>query len=281
MTRGSQGKYGVSALTQWGQFMAATNQSPATIKTRMQIVRAAATHAGRDDELHLTRNDVVSFLARPLSAWSKLTYWKALEAWSRYLREFGHDPASNLLLNVPRPRTPEPVARPINDDTIARLLSAPLSPRASAYVRLALFEALRVHEVAKIRGEDFDHGAGWLMVTGKGGVVAPVPIHPEVSRLALTMPDFGFWFPSPTNLARPTTPLAVSRTLSNALSSIGSTATAHQLRDTAATRLQRAGKDMRVTQQMLRHRSIRSTQKYAGVSDESMKTAMGFLDWAA
>lgn len=38
-------------------------------------------------------------------------------------------------------------------------------------------------------------------------------------------------------------------------------------------------KHIRITQTMLRHRSIRSTQKYAGVSDESMQVAVLALNW--
>jgi integrase len=46
------------------------------------------------------------------------------------------------------------------------LLAATLSPRARAYVRLALFEALRVSEIARMRGEYLDCGAGWLLIHG-------------------------------------------------------------------------------------------------------------------
>lgn len=269
----------MSKLDLWAEYMTAGGQSPATVEVRTRTIKALTRHAGINNPADLTRTHVIKFLARPISAWTKLTYWKGIKRWSEFLVEFGFDPESDLTKGLQRPKTPEAVARPIDDETVAKLLNAKLSPRARAYVRLALFEGLRVHEVAKIRAEDFDFGAGWLMVTGKGGGTAPVPIHPEIRRLASIMPEFGYWFPSPISPSRPVTAIAVSQTVVAALRSIGSTATAHQLRDTAATRMQRQVKDIRITQTMLRHRSIRSTQKYAGVSDESMHAAVLSLRW--
>jgi integrase/recombinase XerD len=224
------------------------------------------------------RHDV-AILARSIKPWSRLTYWKVLASWSRFLIEFGHRD-DDLMKGVPRPRTPDPIARPLTDETIAQLLQAKLSPRASAYVRLALFAGLRVHEIAKIRGEDFDWSSGWLLVVGKGGRTAPVPIHPELVRLGDHLPEFGFWFPSHSNPGRPVAPTSVTLTIGAALKSIGCNATAHQLRDSCGTRMQRQVKDIRLTQTMLRHRSLRSTQKYTEVANADMQAAVLSLDWA-
>ncbi len=53
----------------------------------------------------------------------------------------------------------------------------------------------------------------------------------------------------------------MSSTIAAALKQCGSTATAHQLRDTAATRMQRMVGDIRIMQAMLRHSNITSTMK--------------------
>jgi integrase/recombinase XerD len=153
-----------------------------------------------------------------------------------------------------------------------------LAPRAHAYVRIALYQALRVHEIAKLRGEDFDLEAGWLTITGKGGVSAPIPIHPEVAKLAATMPAWGWWFPAPTGAGH-VRPVSVGLTIRNALKACGSTATAYQLRDTAATRLQRQTRDIRLTQALLRHRSIANTMKYTEASNAELSQAVNALNW--
>lgn len=269
----------VDLLEQYEAYLTACGCSPATVAIRSRTISALIGHAGVDDPLELTRQHVVAWLGRPITAWSRVTYWVSVQAFSRWLVEFGHDPASDLTAGIPKPKQPQPVARPIDDATVERLLALKMSPQAHAYVRLALFQALRVHEIAKLRADDFDLTTGWLMVTGKGGVTKPIPIHQEVAKLAAGMPAFGFWFPAPTELGH-VQPMAVSTTIRNALGAVGSTATAHQLRDTAATRLQRRVKDIRLTQSMLRHSSIRSTQKYTEVCNDELQRAVGALDWA-
>ncbi len=268
-----------SLIDEWAQYLAASGAAKSTIRIRTKTLRALMAHASVTDPLAITRRDCVSFLSRGIAPWSRLTYWSSIKQWVDYVRDFDIDPNYNLLKGIPKPRTPESAARPINDEIVKRLLEVRSSHRAYAYIRLALFAGLRVHEIAQVRGEDFDHEAGWLMVTGKGGVTAPVPLHPEIVKLAGVMPEGGLWFPSRVDPARPVDPMAVSATIVNALRSVGSDATAHQLRDTAATRIQRQVKDIRVTQSMLRHRSVRSTQKYTSVSDESMRHAVTALDW--
>lgn len=281
LARGVTENTELSVLDQWSEYLRACGQSTATARLRTRVVGGLMNHAGVDDPLELTRAHVLTFLARDRSQWTRVTYWQSIHGLSVFLREFGHDPDSHLTKGICKPRKPEPVARPIDDDTIGRVLAAPFTPRVKAYLRLALFAGLRVHEIAKIRGEDFDWPAGWLMVTGKGGFTAPVPIHPEIRRIAEPMPDYGFWFPSLHSPGHHVSPQSVSTTVTNALRSVGSMATAHQLRDTAATRIQRQVKDIRVTQSMLRHRSLKSTQKYTGVADEQMHAAVLALDWAA
>ena len=271
----------MTTLEQWHAYMTASGHSHNTAALRVRTIEALLRQAGVKEPVELTRIHVLNFLARPIRPWTRLTYWQGIERLSEFLREFGIDPTSDLTAGIKRPRTPEPVARPVTDDTIAKLLGLRMSPRPYAYVRLALYEALRVHEIAHLRGEDFDHDSGWLMVTGKGGVTAPIPIHPEITRMAEGMPEFGYWFPAPSDPQRPVSAAAVSRTIGNALREVGSPASAHQLRDTAATRMQRQVKDLRVTQAMLRHRNVRSTQKYTKVANDDLAAAVTLLDWSS
>jgi integrase/recombinase XerD len=268
----------VDLLESWAAFMSARGLSPASVRTRTQIVKGLLTDSGLDDPLELTRDHVIAWLGRPVKAWTRVTYWKTVKAWSTWVVDFGHLPECTLLDGIGKPKPPAAAARPINDETIARLLAMQLPPRPHAYVRLALFQALRVHEIAKVRAEDFDFTSGWLLVTGKGGITKPIPIHQEVAKLGANMPELGFWFPSFT-AAGHVSATAVSSTISQALTRCGSTATAHQLRDTAATRMQRTVKDIRLTQAMLRHTNITSTMKYTEASNDELKKATRALDW--
>lgn len=273
---GDDGSQLVEEFTAW---MRARGTAPATQRVRRMTITSLMRQARVSDPRQLTRRDVVTFLGRDLAAWTRLTYWTSLRVWQRWMIEFGHDPDCNLLQGIEKPRTPAPVARPVDDETVQRLLRAKLPARTRAYVLLALYQALRVHEIAKLQPEDFDLVNGWMTVTGKGGVTKPIPLHPEVIALAETMPEMGWWFPSPRAPGEHVSPTAVSTTIRNALAQVGSTATAHQLRDTAATQLQRRYGDIRLTQTMLRHASPATTAKYAAVTDERLRDAMASLDW--
>ena len=266
-----------SVLKDWAEYLAATGSRTKTIQTRTRAIQSLTSHA-RVEPLDLHRRHVLGWLAGCRSQWTKVTYWASAKAFDAWLTEFEYAEL-DLLRGIPRPKPPRSVARPIDSDTIAALLTAPLTARARAYVMLALHAALRVHEVAQVRGEHFDHANGWLLVAGKGGFVERVPIHPEISKLADTMPEFGWWFPSRVNPGEHVSAHTVSLTIGAALQSVGSSATAHQLRDTAATEFQRRVKDIRLTQSFLRHQSVQSTQKYTKVDDAALQDAVRATTW--
>lgn len=270
----------MKVLDAWAEYMTATGASPATVSTRLRSVNSLMGTAELTDPLMLTRFHVLTWLARPRAQWTKVTYWRSIRAFDLWLVEFDLGQL-DLTKGIPRPRIPDPIARPVTDENVKALLAAPLPRRASVYVRLALFGALRVHEIAKIRGEDIDLAAGWLIVAGKGGVTKPIPVHPEVAKIAESMPEFGWWFPSPRRTADHVSPIAVSQTIGAALRSVGCRATAHQLRDTAATRMQQQSKDIRVTQAFLRHKSLGSTMKYTAVNDTALQAAVDSIQWGS
>lgn len=266
-------------LAEWARFMAAIGNSQTTISGRTRLIVAVMRRSGVDHPDDLTRDHLIGYLASCRTQWTRVTYWRAFRAYDKWRIEFGDLDQLVLTKGITRPQQPEGVARPIDDKTIDRLLALNLTPRPHLYVRLALYQALRVHEIAKVRGEDVDVEGRWLTVLGKGRSHRRIPLHPEVVALAAEMPEVGYWFPVPT--AEHVSAPAVSGTIGNALKMAGSNATAHQLRDTAATRMQRQFRDVRVTQQYLRHRNITSTQKYTGVSDEDLKDAVAGLSWGA
>jgi integrase len=77
------------------------------------------------------------------------------------------------------------------------VLTSDLWARPRTYVLLGAYAGLRVHEIAKVRGEDVDTDAMTLRVHGKGGVEAVLPLHPLIATISRGYPDRGWWFPSP------------------------------------------------------------------------------------
>jgi integrase/recombinase XerD len=267
-----------AVIAEWATFMKATGASVATIQIRTETIEQLMRYVGKTDPLTLSRRDVLSYMSRPVKPWTLTTYYRCIRAWDVWAREFGYTTAS-IVKGIPAPKTPRPVARPLTDGEITALLAAPLSRRARAFVILGLFAALRVHEIAAIKGEHLDHQSGWLMVTGKGGVTKPIPIHPRVAEIAAEFPEQGFWFPSTQRPGQHVDPRSVSLTIKNAMASVGIVATAHRLRDTTATRMQRQARDIRLVQALLRHSNIATTMKYVAVSDTALQEAVSRIGW--
>lgn len=268
-------------LELWAQWMrGATGAADKTISTRVGGINALCHHAGTASEpadpLDLTTLQIVAWLAGCDKPWTRRTYAVTARAWHRWLLEQGlrdDDPSSPIPL-PPMPKgAPRPAATQVLDEVLGQ---APR--RVRAYIELAAYEGLRVHEIAKVRGEDFieDRDGHWLYVTGKGGRQWAVPVHGAVARLRRGYPDKGWWFPSPD----PDSPTghvraeSVSQTVSRAFTRCGHHVTAHQLRHWFGTHTLRASRDLRVTQELMRHESIASTQLYTRVSGAAKTEAI-------
>jgi len=73
---------------------------------------------------------------------------------------------------LPAPREPAREPRPIATAELRKLLAVRMHKRPRVMVLLAAFAGLRVHEIAKFRGEDVNLDCGVLSVQGKGGATA-------------------------------------------------------------------------------------------------------------
>jgi site-specific recombinase XerD len=139
---------------------------------------------------------------------------------------------------------------------------------------LAAYQGLRVHEIAKMHGRDVDLGGALLRVSGKGGVVAELPLHSEVERAALTMPRSSWWFSSTFAPDRPIQGRTVTTHISTAMRRAGVAGVPHSLRHWHATALLRGGTDIRTVQTLMRHASLATTQVYLEVTDEDRRAAV-------
>lgn len=261
-------------LEGWRVAMQAEGRAPATIALRLQVASLAARAAGcRVDQL--TTADVRIFLAARRTPATRSTYYNCLAALGVYLVAEGirgDDPTAAIR----PPRTPRGTPRPCSTIAFHAILAASRE-RTRAMVLLGALQGLRAHEVAKVRGDDLDLAAGTLYVRGKGGRDATLPLHPEIAVLARTMPARGWWFPSPAGSRRgqPVLPTAVTSAVKRACKAAGVPVHgAHPLRHYFGTSLVRNGADLRVTQELMRHASLATTQIYVEASDEARRAAV-------
>lgn len=252
-------------LLEWTDWMRAGGASDDTIRTRTVCIGLLCKSAATTDPVSITTRQVVHWLAGCRSGWTRYTYATSAKMWHRWLVDLGYR-TDNPMDKVPVPPAPKSTARPAPGDAIHKVLEV-AGPRARVYIKLATYQGLRVHEIAKVTGEGFVDG--WYYVRGKGDTLYPLPIHPMVDQLRRGFPTEGFWFPGRFGTDHVTAD-TVSQVIARAFHQAGYHITAHQLRHWFGTHAQRVGKDTRVTQQLMRHANLRNTQIYTEVADLAM-----------
>ena len=266
-------------VQQWITWQTAGRLSAVTVTERARVVAQFLTDADTT-EVDATHHHVVKWLAEhpEWSASTSATYHSYLRAFFAWMAMLDHR-TDNPMLKIPPPRYPDRVPRPVTDSDFTALLATPMHHRTRVMILLAALAGLRVSEVAQVRGEDVDPAGGRLFVRGKGGSVNWLPLHPLLVEAAATMPLRGYWFPA--NSRRSGShihPKSVSSIIGAAMRRAGCRGTAHSLRHWHGTTLLADGADLRTVQELLRHKSVATTQIYTKVPDGRRRDAVHKLD---
>lgn len=190
-----------------------------------------------------------------ITARTRTGYLSALHMFYAWALDEGHvtvDPTVRIRRPILRRMVPRPIS---TDDLDHAIRSAP--PRMRAWLCLAANEGFRCKEIALLRREDVldRHDPPLLRVwKGKGDHQAILPLNPETlaALRCFGLPTRGYVFTRPTD-ALPLKPGSVSKLGSVYLHGLGIDATMHQLRHWFGTAIWALTKDVRVTQEMLRH----------------------------
>lgn len=186
-------------------------------------------------------------------------------------------------------KEPQERIRSMTKDEEARLFAA-LNPRYHDVVFFALRTGCRLSECVSLRWADIDWDARLAMITGKGGVVAPVDLAIDVNNRLAAMTEkhqeFVFsWKPEATEkepepARRPITISGLDTAFGRAMAKAGITNFRfHDLRHTAATRLLKHGGSLKAVQEYLRHTDIATTARYAHMERGHLKQLLdGMVD---
>jgi integrase/recombinase XerD len=178
---------------------------------------------------------------------------------------------------VRRPREPDNRPRPLTSREVEFVLGA-ADQRMKTWLLLALYAGLRSHEIAKISGQDVDERTIYVM--GKGRQSAFVPTHPILWTLAQTYPSRGYWFPS-VGKSGHIAATSISHKSSVYFTSLGIDGALHRCRHVYGSQLLRNGANIRVVQDLLRHKNLSSTAKYTEVDDAERRAAIETLRLSA
>lgn len=248
----------------------ARNLRPSTIYQRRRALARLARHLGHEpidataDELAAWWDDLTVRLV-PAGRAVELAHARSFYRWAVDAELRPDDPTRRLQ----RPRIPRRLPRPIPDGDLAVALAC-APDRVRPWLYLAAYAGLRACEIAQLRGEDlvWDRDPPILLIAeGKGGGQSAVPISPVLADILAGLPRSGWLFPRGDGLPGPNRPHLVSHLANRYLHSIGVTHTLHTLRHWFGTHTyQASGRDLRQTQELLRHRSPVSTAGYTWLS---------------
>lgn len=207
------------------------------------------------------RDHIEGFLdARNLAPKSRYCWISTIHTFYRWACVEGHVGA-NPADRVVRPRLARSLPRPAASADIDMAIQM-ATPRMRCWLALMAYTGLRCQEVSGLERGDILEGLDVPMLHvrhGKGGKDRMVPLHPEVLLFlrSLPMPRAGrLWHVGPKH---------VSADTNDHLRSLDIDATAHQLRHWFGTSLYRAGRDLRLTQEVMGHSSPVTTALYTAV----------------
>lgn len=243
--------------------------APTTLRTRESVLRRL--HAALPYGIAWATTDELRGWLAPFTRWTLVSYDHHIRAFYRWAdgRHLEGDPAADL----PRPRLPMLMPHPVTDDELHQALERS-GPWWRLVIQLAALEGLRVSELARLDRSDVTEQLIRIRVA-KGGNAATVPTHPQIWALVA---GFG---PGPLvvdRLGHGVTGDHLSRRARYHFDRIGlPDVHLHRFRHWFGTALLRAGVDLRVVQELLRHRSITSTQNYTLVESRDREDGIGRL----
>ena len=185
---------------------------------------------------------------------------------------------------IPWPRVPHKKPDILSGTEVSRLLKAVTSLVPAMVLTTAYGAGLRISEACRLRVEDIDSKRKLIHVRlGKGGKDRYVMLADRLLRWLreywLKVKPEGWLFPGQVKGTH-VDPSTVRHALRKAVrvARLNKRVTPHVLRHTFATHLLEAGNDIRLIQVLLGHASIRTTSRYAQVSNQHVARVKSPLD---
>lgn len=250
------------------------NLRSTTVDQKRRCLRRLSNAYGCDP-LALSTDHIKAHLSRPMQPESRATELAHLRSFFKWAVLNGYRP-DDPTLPIQRPKIGRRLPRPLSEqDLEVAIACAP--DRIRPMLMLAAFAGLRAMEIANLRGENvkWEYDPPVLIVEEqKGGGDGVVPLAPVLVEVLSELPRAGWLFPRRDGKPGPNKPWMVSRLCNDHLHSLGIDLTLHSARHRYGTQVYRAsGRDLRLTQELMRHRTPVSTALYTWV-DGTEKAAV-------
>lgn len=150
--------------------------------------------------------------------------------------------------------------REVTPDMAAKLIKHASTPRAKALIALSAYTGLRLGEVLKLRPEDVKGGVIVARDT-KNGTDRIIPILPELKPHLSQLPFDAGW-------------RNVYRGFERARERAGLEIRYHDLRHMVASALARSGADLRLSMDLMGHKSVETHRRYVHTDVEAKYAAL-------
>lgn len=189
--------------------------------------------------------------------------------------------------SLPRPQKEKKLPDVLNEAEVRRLFASVGNLKHRTMLMLAYASGLRVSELVRLRVEDIDGDRGLIHLRDAKGKRDRYTIFPESLRAQLT----GYWmkynlrrsgwlFPGQTpdqHLSIRSVQAVMDRAVRDA--GIEKPVSMHTLRHSFATHLLEHGTDLRYIQELLGHRSVKTTEIYTHISNRVIGKIRSPLDF--
>lgn len=239
-----------------------TNRSDSTVRL----------YVGRINELHnsgLNSADWVNQAKEDgLSPATVKLRLAAVKSYNKFMKIIDED-INDFIPPVLPPPSPHPV--PGGIDTIRLVLAATSPGTARSAVALGALAGCRVAESISLSKSSIKGNS--LIITGKGNKTRRVPISGELFR-ELELIHTELLVPVCNATARKAITAAFKR--NKIIGAHGKDVTSHDLRATFATEVYSRTGDIVVVQRLLGHSNVADTQRYIGVENSRLESAVEF-----
>lgn len=269
-------------VTQFAEDLARAGYAETTQK-RYVVIATRLTERFRRPIEALTRDDIRHFvdevMASAQSASSKSNALSALR--SLFAKTLGK-PEFVSFFRLPKKHSPLPTV--LSVDEVGALLRAIRKPRYQAIAMVMYGAGLRIAEVLALEVRDIDGARGVLHVRhGKGDKAREAKLSSSLylwlrDYWARTRPPLPLLFASSRGVAPKQSSIRKALALAAKEAWIKKPVTPHVLRHSFATHLLEHGTDVRVVGALLGHASIKTTARYARVTEKLLRETPSPLD---
>lgn len=266
-----------SRIEEFSKWMSHKRYSQATIKTYVGTLKSFLLFTAHKPLAEITNQDMVNYVNDVIIC-NNLSFAyqnQTVNAVKLFFREVMH--AKIETTKIERPRPEHKLPNVLSKAEVKAILDAPGNIKHEAMLSLIYACGLRRSELLNLKPENIDSKRHLLIIKnakGRKDRVAPIP-EKLIEQLRVYYKKFKpqIWLFEGQKKGEQYTATSLQQVLKDSIKKAGikKPVTLHWLRHSYATHLLESGTDLRYIQELLGHKSSKTTEIYTHVTDKSLQ----------